>query len=480
MKVQAIGLLLFLLQQSATAIPQQVLPKSSIEGSIIRLGTGEPIAGARVTVGITMRQQRTAISSQSGKYIINDLDAGDYLMTVTADGYSQQEYGQQSASGPGDRLTLAAGHALKGIDFVLVPSGYVSGRIRDKAGGPAVGLEVQLLQVHLQYGGSRSFRSVGRSTTNERGEYRFSSVNSGRYYVVARPRSGTPDDIQEGYTLTYYPGVVVLADATAIDLVPGQDLAAVDFTVYPQKMHRLRGSVIDQRTNRSPEAIRIELQHEPFAHEGISPPLNASYDATKGTFEIRNVASGSYTLEAEIPDKNRPDSGSPMATASVAVMVTDSNIDGLTVVAYPPTSIPGRLTVDGAELSTIRDLARIRVRLDSFESSSAQSQTVNADGTFRIDNVKPGQYQVMVCMSLQNNEAGCARSTPDFYVKICPIRSRRRPEYATAFCRFRPYTAGHCAQSETGSNRRHYDRRKTGAGPRHRSRAYSRSKSRPH
>ena len=427
MKIQAVGLLVFILQQSATSIPQQASAKGSIEGSVVRMGTGEPIAGARVTVGITIRQQRTAISNQSGKYIINGLDAGAYLMTVTADGYAHQEYGQQrSFSGRGDRLILAPGEALKSVDFVMIPTGYVSGRIRDKVGGPAIGLEVQLLQVTYNFGGGRSFHSTGRSTTNEQGEFRFPSVNSGRYYLVAGPRAGqvvfgpapgggSPNGLPETYALTYYPGVPNLPDATAIDLLPGQNLAAVDSTVYPQKTYTLRGSVIDSPTGRPPEAVRIELQYEIFAHEGISSPFNGSYDASNGKFEIHNVPSGSYIAEASFPDHNRPGSDILSLRASVAVIVANSDVDGVTLVAYPPASIQGRLTVDGQELSTIRDFARIRVGLESMRDS-ALSKQVAADGTFRIDNVVPGLYQVGVCLSLQNSES-CARSTPDFYVK---------------------------------------------------------------
>jgi hypothetical protein len=67
----------------------------------------------------------------------------------------------------------------------------------------------------------------------------------------------------------------------------------------------------------------------------------------------------------------------------------------------------------------MKDFERIRVRLIPADRlarlalpNSPQSQTLNPDGTFRLDNVKSGQYQVLVCLATP-----CIRDTPDFYLK---------------------------------------------------------------
>src|ERR1041385_5161578 len=188
MKVKAIGLLLLILQQSSAAIPQQASQKGSIEGSVVRMGTGEPIPEARVT--LEGRGHREITSSQSGKFVISDLAApGRYRIEAVADGYARQEYQQNP-------VYVAAGQTLKGIDFELVPAGYVTGRIRDDTGKPINGLAVHLLQATYKYGaGQRSFHDAGSTVTNEWGDYRLSSVTPGRYYLVAgsvsQPRSGS-------------------------------------------------------------------------------------------------------------------------------------------------------------------------------------------------------------------------------------------------------------------------------------------------
>jgi hypothetical protein len=70
---------------------------------------------------------------------------------------------------------------------------------------------------------------------------------------------------------------------------------------------------------------------------------------------------------------------------------------------------------------------RIQVRLAPVDILAGQSfpysQPLHADGTFTMNDVKPGQYQVMTCIALESNPAACARSTPDFYLKSAQFDS---------------------------------------------------------
>src|SRR5438132_11933 len=177
MKLKAIAFLVFILPQPAMSLPQQSSIKGSIEGRVVRSGSGEPIPEARVTV--EGRGQKKTTTSESGQFVISDLDApGRYRIEAVADGYARQEYGQNP-------VYVAAGQTLKGIEFELIPAGFVTGRIRDDTGKPVSGLAVHLLQATYNASGQRSFHDTGSTVTNDRGDYRFSSVTAGRYYLVA-------------------------------------------------------------------------------------------------------------------------------------------------------------------------------------------------------------------------------------------------------------------------------------------------------
>jgi hypothetical protein len=101
------------------------------------------------------------------------------------------------------------------------------------------------------------------------------------------------------------------------------------------------------------------------------------------------------------------------------VTVSNRDINALMLNILAAVSISGHITIEGRELSTMQGFERIRVHLIPADRlarlalpNSPQSQTLNPDGTFRLDNVKPGQYQVLVCLG-----APCIRDTPDFYLK---------------------------------------------------------------
>src|SRR5262249_27468866 len=154
------------------------------------------------------------------------------------------------------------------------------------------------------------------------------------------------------------------------------------------------------------ESATGESEMIAFSREATSFAANASYNTKDGTFEIRNVAPGSYVVKAQILGASQDARPGDVPSASGAVMVSNSDIDGLTLNIRPAVSISGRLAIEGRELSTVKDFESIRVRLVPTDllarlalPNSPQSQTLNPDGTFRLDNVQPGQYQVLVCLA---------------------------------------------------------------------------------
>jgi hypothetical protein len=140
-----------------------------------------------------------------------------------------------------------------------------------------------------------------------------------------------------------------------------------------------------------------------------------AYNPADGTFEIRDVAPGSYVITAQIQDPNQPLAAGPPSTpgrpgASAPITVATADIDGVMLNIVVPVSIPGRLTVEGQEVSSVQGFERIRVQLAQADNlpftPTPQFQTLNSDGTFREDNAMPGQYQISVQLM-----------PPDFYVK---------------------------------------------------------------
>ena len=449
---------LLLLQQATTMPQQQPQPKSSIEGIVVRIGTGEPIADARVVLArsvtgtplgalpppalpsslpATVSASNIISNPQAppssvptdaqGRFVIQNVEAGSYRITVAANGYARQEYGQRAFGSPGTSINVAAGQALKDIVIRMTPAGNVTGRISDDRGKPAVGAQVQLLRTSYNPNGQKQFQAAGAGKTNDRGEYRLYWVTPGKYYLSAGATSGptrplefggtgdSPNGIQESYALTYYPGAADLKEATAIEVQAGVELSAIDFTVPLQQLRKVRGRVIDSRTGQRPAAASLSIASRNLTGGSFSMGVSQAYNPADGTFEIRDVAPGSYVVTAQIQEPNQTPAPLPPSTpgrpsASAPITVATADVDGVVLNIVAPVSIPGRLIVEGEELSSVQGFERMRVQLAQAESmpfsQTPQFQALNSDGTFREDNALPGQYRVSIVLM-----------PPDFYVK---------------------------------------------------------------
>jgi hypothetical protein len=136
------------------------------------------------------------------------------------------------------------------------------------------------------------------------------------------------------------------------------------------------------------------------------------YNPDKGTFEIRDLLPGSYVLTASIQTGQPGAVAFPqtaMSATSIPVIITDSDVEGIGITVAPAATVSGRLRYEGQAPRTTADF--IPFQLVSLNSSPADVRTQlfgmrftaappgNTDGTFRVDNVSPGEYRVAMLAS---------------------------------------------------------------------------------
>lgn len=434
-------------------------PKGRIEGTVLKTGTNEPLVGVRVTltrasqtgpspsgpagvIGVSISTSGNApplpptaapgrgaapatlptapppppaipsvVTDREGKFVIADLDAGSYRLLIVANGYVRQEYGQRVFPGQGTLLTLTAGQVMKDLVLHLTLTGNVSGRLRDNFGQPAVGVPVQLLKATYSVNGQKIFQSAGQSRTNDRGEYRLYWVTPGRYYLAAGSSPGpggggpfavggppvSPNDPGDNYVFAYYPGVTDVTAASSIDVTSGNE-ASVDFLIPRQQLYVIRARAVDSATSQPPASITVSLSFSSITGGGGTFSMNTPYNPMTGIFEIRDVVPGSYLLQVS----------SQGVMARLPVDVTN-NIDGLPVVLGGTVSLPGRLVIDG-QLDQA-GVERVRASLrptNSAISGGTGFVTTNTDGTFRFENLMPGEYRISI---------NAAQGSPDYFIK---------------------------------------------------------------
>jgi hypothetical protein len=444
-------------QFSTNPAPQQQPSKGSIEGVVVRPGTGQPVSGARVTAtrqgrggpigpaptapataGPSSQAQgtlpttgvrgaptlpqapSTSTTDDAGHFAFQNLDAGSYTLQIQANGYVKQNYGQRFAGGPGIEIALAAGQQLKDVSVNLTPAGNISGRIRDTLDLPLADVPVQLLRSSYNETGRRTFQSAGTVKTDDRGEYRIYWVTPGRYYLMAGHPADANDLLflfgpsvndgnhipaQLGYA--YYPGVTDIASARALDIEAGSELQAIDMTLMTKpKTYRVRGRVIDSRTGQAPARASLAASSKAPGTDELNDIFQGDLDglggryhtSAGGAFEIPALLPGTYTIAASVQDPPVPGaSGRPgVAKGSAVVAIADSDVDGIVIRLLPAANIPGRLRWEGKQ-----SLGFLPLRLTPLDGKGPDLQfgvnnANSADGTFRIKNLVPGEYRIGV------------------------------------------------------------------------------------
>jgi hypothetical protein len=421
-KILATAALLLLLQAPA---PQQVR-KARIEGYVVRLGTSEPLERARITIRkswtdgnapatgeeseLLSRMPQAAVTDGQGHFVIDDLDPGSYSLSAAKNGFARQEYGERAPGRPGTVLVLAGGETLKDVVFRLIPTGAVGGLVTNSRGEPIPAITVQLMRSVYDENGKRTFQSVSSARTNERGEYRMFLITPGRFFVSATPAGPSSPNLsamaenlvnEPGFPLTYYPGTTDPSTASSIEVQAGAELSNVDFRLTPQQLFRIRGRVVDAATGRSPRMVQVELQPRGPVSAGIQAPV--AYNAANGTFEIRDVAPGSYRIHAQlIPDSTNFQLSIADLLKNVsqaAVDVSNADVDNVLVSFTPGFSLRGRIEIQGSVTSTSWQPTGMMVFLQPQESTlmpPSLPQNLKADGTFTIENVQPGDYRVTI------------------------------------------------------------------------------------
>ena len=436
--------MLLVMVSSLTAVPQA--GTGSIEGIVVRLGNGEPIAGVNVEV---RRVEGTAAAplgppvfpqgffspgavvvasapnpadifrartGEDGRFVFANLKPGKYrLLAAHPRGtYYPAEYGQRHPRGPGYDFALDGAQPMR-LRLEMAAMASVSGRVLGADGRPAPHTHVMAAEVSYR-NGERVLNQVQGVETDDRGDYRLFWLPPGQYYIGAFPEGlrrrtstvpfGPPgaveslnqtysqgfiqyrDDsgvVEEVYETVYAPGETNLQLARLLDLRLGSSINGVDISLAAGRRQalRLRGVVIDGATSQPARGVSVSIVPRTTGPVTFSP--TATTDAG-GTFEITGLMPGSYFA---VPTAN-VGSNAPLSAVQ-PVEIGGSNLDGLRFVITPGFSLSGRVTLDdqpaeGYRIGLVPEVSRL----------PAPRFNATSPGAFSLDGVHPGNYRVIV------------------------------------------------------------------------------------
>jgi hypothetical protein len=281
--------------------------------------------------------------------------------------------------------------------------------------------QVTVLRQTFVAGRSR-WEQVGAERANDLGEYRIAGLVAGNYFVsvtpppdfrslietsstsaVTHPAAAFDKPTPTAYQTTYYPGTRDRGQAATIQLHAGEDFP-MNFSLTPSPSLTIRGSVVNLPTGSS---AAIVLQSKDF---GLV--LNGAEMHKDGSFEIRDISPGAYTILATVDNVAMP----MMARQSLQLA---ESVDGLRLAPQTGGTIRGRLRTEAG--GNVRlDPSRMFLLLHELDGDDEMLGAVNAgqgsptlahvnlDGSFEWKNVPAGRYSVQIAE---------ASGMPDWFLK---------------------------------------------------------------
>jgi hypothetical protein len=377
-----------------------------IRGHVVDASNGQPIRKAQIrALSPELRDNRLAMTDQSGAYEFKNLAAGRYTLSASKGSYVAVSYGQARPLEPGRPLDVRNAQLVDNVDFRLPRGAVITGRVVDEFGEPIE--EVQVMAMRFQYSQGRRQLATSRSgMTNDIGEFRIYGLQPGQYVISATYRaanfnfpgdaSAERDRDRSGYAPTYYPGTANSADAQRLNVSVGQKISDVTIALLPTRLARISGIAVDSEGR--PLANAMVMTTQPSTGGMLSAGGQVKAD---GTFTIDNVAPGDYTLVV-LPRSapNAPGAEPSNESVQANVSVNGEDIDDVRLVGVKPSKLRGRVIPDASQTNV--SLTQLRLVATPANPQPVGGTNgvarVNDDGTFEMS-VAPGKSYIRMTVA---------------------------------------------------------------------------------
>lgn len=307
--------------------------------------------GNRTTIAAPpepFRGQRL-LTDEQGRFVFTNLPGNmSFALTAARYGYFDAAHGRPGvpgAAGNARRIVLADGQWFRDARIEMVRPSAINGRVTDETGDPVVGVVVKSY-AEVFVGGSRQVAAGPAVPTDDRGIYRIANLTPGRFVIAvpsvqhavpaamttaelagqtpqAAAAAGPPsrrnpsfsssdgeyrtilgenapspataaNGAPQVYPTTFHPSTRSLAEATSVQLRPGDDRQAIDIQLTPSQVFKISGRIDGPSDAFS--GLSLRLMGAGLESLGRGSETATALVSGDGSFTFLNVPNGAYTI----------------------------------------------------------------------------------------------------------------------------------------------------------------------------------------
>jgi protocatechuate 3,4-dioxygenase beta subunit len=306
-----------LLLIAAVCFAQPARDKSGISGRVVSAASGAPLKKAQVWLepfaparGVnTAPAVPPATTDAEGRFSVQGVEPGTYLLNARRSGYLDQGYGAAAPQVVGAPIEIGAGETKRDFLVKLTPQSLLYGKVVDEDGDAVAAAQVTVLRVSYA-GGKRHLEEAGSAQSQDDGSFVAGGLTPGRYYVSAAVRNMDEPPGRERHILTYYPSAADPVAASPVQVAAGGDVRGISIRLRKAAVFRVRGRAI-LAENSTPAGGLALL---------VFPGGRGARTSDDGRFEFDGVPAGTYSVETQ-PQQ--------IVSGLASVTVAENDVEGV-------------------------------------------------------------------------------------------------------------------------------------------------------
>ena len=261
------------------ALSAGALHAAVIRGTVVENQMSRPLARALVTLEPVAGTGGEAASTRTnlyGAFEFTGVAAGSYLISASRQGFAPVQYGQRRWKAAGVPVASDSNEA-RNLVIRLPRWGAVTGTVVDEN---EVGLPEHDV---IAYRAVRPLQVAARAHTDDRGRYRLSGLEPGRYFV----RTAAKAYEDGGYIPTFYRDAQRVDGATTVEVELDRETPEINVRPIAGRLLNISGQI------NPPSQVNVTLVSDTGAETTVSDPL--------GNFHFNPASPGQYELYAQAP-----------------------------------------------------------------------------------------------------------------------------------------------------------------------------------